>query len=187
MVQKQPEIQHSLVSVTGILTWCKGQLHRSHRCDGTHKCRSFQLEKWGCGAEPLSSGAIAFPQGDAAASPLTGYIWFCQMFFSLLLRSGQSFRPRSCVWGLGCASAPYQDYYKGLCERDGVIMQHSQRGAANLLLLFQSLPWLPTLFTWLWFPLQFHRSINKSLFNSSMCIRSHRQKQNQSTWWEWSR
>lgn len=56
-VQKQPETQHLLVPVTGVLTWCKSQLHRSHRCDGAYKCRSFQLVKWGCGAEPLSSGA----------------------------------------------------------------------------------------------------------------------------------
>lgn len=106
------------------------------------------------------------------------------MFFLLLLRSGQPFRSRSCIWGPGRASALYQGYCKGLCERNGVIMQHSQRGAANLSLLSQSLPWPPTLFLWLWFPLQFGSSINKSLFDASTRIWSRRRKQNQSTWWE---
>lgn len=128
-----------------------------------------------------------FPQGDAAASPLTGRIWFCQMFFLLLLSSGQPFRSRSRVWGPGRVSVLYQGYYKGLCERDGVIMQYSHRGAANLSLLSQSLPWPPTLFLWLWFPLQFGSSINKSLFDLSTCIQGHTRKQNQSTWLEWNR
>lgn len=152
------------------------------------------MEHISAGASSLQSGDVvlnrchlelpSFPQRDAAASPLTGWIWFCQMFFLLLLRSGQPFRSRSCIWGPGRASALYQGYCKGLCERDGVIMQHSQRGAANLSLLSQSLPWPPTLFLWLWFPLQFGSSINKSLFDASTRIRSRRRKQNQSIWWE---
>lgn len=159
--------------VAGILIWRKSQLHRSHRCDEALKCRSFQLVSWGCGTELLSSGASCSPQGYEA--PLTRQIRFCQMFFLLLLRSGQPFKSRSSVWAPGRASAPYQGYYKGLCERDGVIMQHSQHGAANLWLLSQSLPRLPTLSLWLWLPLQLGSSINKSLSDVSTDIWRHRQ------------
>lgn len=152
------------------------------------------MEDISAGASSLLSGDVVlnhchlelprFPQGHAAASPLTRWIWFCQMFFLLLLRSGQPFRSRSRTWGLGRASAPTQGNYKGLCERNAVIMQHSQHGAANLSLLSQSLPWPPTLFLWLWFRLQFGSTVNKSLFDASFCIQTHGWKQNQSTWWE---
>lgn len=176
-MQKQPKAQHWLVSVTGVLTRCKSQLHRSHRCGAC---------KPGVVLNRCHLKLPCFLQGDAATPPLTGQIWFCQIFFLLLLRSGQSLRSRSPVWGSGRASAPYQGCYKGLCERDGV-MQHSERGAANLSLLSQSLSWPSTLFLWLWFPLYFGSSINKSLFDASACIQSHRRKHNHSTWWEWSR
>lgn len=115
-----------------------------------------------------------FPRGDAEASPLTWGIWFCQIFF-FLLRSGQPVGERSCVWGLGRESAPYQKLLqRPVWERRWCNHAAFPAWGCKSVATISDLLQPPTLFPWLCVTLQFGSSVNKFLFYAGTCIRRHK-------------